>query len=263
MADNKIKAVGKTTEGAPEWMVTFGDLMSLLLCFFVLLLSFSEMDRKQYKLVSGSMANAFGVQRKTPVFESPKGQKMVARDFDQTVLLTKLEKHIAKPVVIEIEEKFQKWKDLIDVEVGEDKVTIRLMGETGFDSGSAEIREEMRPLLKRIGEIVKEKIGEILIAGHTDNVPLIGGKFKSNLGLSMGRAASVAQFMLEVVGIRPERIYTMGFGEYKPIATNSTEKGRQKNRRVEIVLTKWLPERDQIPKIDAVAGSGSEEDTGQ
>ena len=66
--------------GAPAWMVTFGDLMSLLLCFFVLMLSFSEMDRKKYKIVSGSLKNAFGIQRDVPVFESPKGQKIIAKE---------------------------------------------------------------------------------------------------------------------------------------------------------------------------------------
>jgi chemotaxis protein MotB len=261
MINDDLQPKGKIEEGAPEWVVTFGDLMSLLLCFFVLLLSFSEMDRKQYKLVSGSMANAFGVQRQTPVFESPKGQKMVAKDFDQAILATKLKTYIAKPVIIEVEERFQKWKDLIDVEVGDDNVTIRLMGETGFDTGKAEIREEMIPLLQKIGEIIKDKIGEILIAGHTDNVPLTGGRYRSNLGLSMARAASVAQFMLEVVGIRPERISTMGFGEYRPIATNSTAKGRQKNRRVEIVLTSWLPDRDKFLKNDMQTITNSSENT--
>jgi chemotaxis protein MotB len=261
MINDELKPKGKVEEGAPEWVVTFGDLMSLLLCFFVLLLSFSEMDRKQYKLVSGSMANAFGVQKQTPAFESPKGQKMVAKDFDQAILATKLREYVAKPVIIEVEERFQKWKDLIDVEVGDDKVTIRLMGETGFDSGSAEIREEMLPLLKKIGEIIKDRIDEILIAGHTDNVPLTGGKYRSNLGLSMARAASVAQFMLEVAGISPERMSTMGFGEYRPIATNTTAKGRQRNRRVEIVLTSWLPDRDKFLQSDTQTSTGTYENT--
>ena len=69
-------------EGAPLWVGTFGDLMSLLMCFFVLLLSFSEMDRKKYKMVSGSMKQAFGIQREKPVFESARGKKMISKEFD-------------------------------------------------------------------------------------------------------------------------------------------------------------------------------------
>jgi len=125
-------------EGAPLWVVTFGDLMSLLMCFFVLLLSFSEMDRKKYKMVSGSMANAFGIQREKPVFESPRGQKMIAKEFDQAVMITKIEESI-KPIIDEIKNEYEELKDAVELEVGEDKVTIRMMGETTFDTGKAEL----------------------------------------------------------------------------------------------------------------------------
>ncbi|MBT8374349.1 MAG: hypothetical protein KJN80_05515 [Deltaproteobacteria bacterium] len=76
-------------EGAPAWVVTFGDLMSLLLCFFVLLLSFSEMDKAVYKQVAGSLKQAFGVQRKVKTMEPAKGIKMIAKDFDQELIATK------------------------------------------------------------------------------------------------------------------------------------------------------------------------------
>ncbi len=92
------------------WVVTFGDLMSLLMCFFVLLLSFSEMDRRKYKMVSGSMAQAFGIQREKPVFESPRGQKMIAREFDQAVIITKIEESI-KPIIDEIKNEYEELKD--------------------------------------------------------------------------------------------------------------------------------------------------------
>jgi chemotaxis protein MotB len=224
-------------EGAPAWVVTFGDLMSLLLCFFVLMLSFSEMDRKKYKIISGSLANAFGIQRKTPVFESPKGQKIIAKDFDQAIIVNKIKEKLAKPLVVEIDKNFNEMKDLIEVNVTGNQVAIRLMGETTFDLGKAEIRPQMLPLLVKIGALLNGTRGEIIIAGHTDNLPLRGGPYKSNLGLSMARAASVADFFLKKVSIDPERISTMGFGEHRPLATNDTKQGREKNRRVEIILT--------------------------
>jgi chemotaxis protein MotB len=224
-------------EGAPAWVVTFGDLMSLLLCFFVLMLSFSEMDRKKYKIISGSLANAFGIQRKTPVFESPKGQKIIAKDFDQAIIVNKIKEKLAKPIVVEINNNFKEMKDLIEVNVTGNQVAIRLMGETTFDLGKAEIRPQMLPLLLKIGALLNGTRGEIIIAGHTDNLPLRGGPYKSNLGLSMARAASVADFFLKKASIDPERISTMGFGEHRPLATNDTKQGREKNRRVEIILT--------------------------
>lgn len=222
-------------EGAPDWVVTFGDLMSLLLCFFVLLLSFSEMDKAKYKEVAGSLAKAFGVQRKNPAFQLPKGMKMIARDFDQD-LATRDKEEFGKEIKKEIQTNFKHDKDLIQVEVGENQLTIRLMGETAFNSGKAVIREEMKPLLKKIATSLEGIKGEIVISGHTDNLPIKGGNYKSNLVLSMSRAASVAESLLDQAFIDPQRISTMGYGEYRPIAPNDTREGRKKNRRVEIVI---------------------------
>lgn len=237
MSEEPIQNNPIEEEGAPAWVVTFGDLMSLLLCFFVLLLSFSEMDRKKYKIVSGSLANAFGIQRETPVFDSPKAQKIIGKDFDQAVIVNKIQEKLVKPIIVEIENNFQEMKDLIEVDVSENQVAIRLMGETTFELGKAKIRPQMIPLLVKIGALLKGTRGEIIIAGHTDNLPLRGGPYKSNLGLSMARAASVADFFLKKASIEPKKISTMGFGKHRPLASNDTRQGREKNRRVEIILT--------------------------
>jgi chemotaxis protein MotB len=223
-------------EGAPLWVVTFGDLMSLLMCFFVLMLSFSEMDRRKYRMVSGSMAQAFGIQREKPVFESPRGQKMIAKEFDQAILITKIEEAI-KPIIEEMETEYEELKGSVELEIGEDKVTIRMMGEATFDTGKAELHPAFRPLLKKIGAVLGQSKGEIIIAGHTDNVPLSGGLFGSNLGLSMARAGSVAEYLLRTTSIDPKRLSTMGFGEYRPLTSNNTAQGRRKNRRVEIIVS--------------------------
>ena len=224
-------------EGAPAWVVTFGDLMSLLLCFFVLMLSFSEMDRKKYRIVSGSLKQAFGIQKKVPVFDSPKGQKMIAKEFDQSIVIAKIEDEIIGPIMEELNSNIGFEKDLFDIEVTEDQVTIRLMGETTFDTGKAQIKPRFKSLLIKLGAILGNAPGDIVIVGHTDNVPLIGGRFRSNLGLSIARAGNVAEFLLDNTGIEPDRISTMGFGEYRPLVPNATPQGREKNRRVEIILT--------------------------
>ncbi len=236
MSEEVQPIIEAAEEGAPAWVVTFGDLMSLLLCFFVLLLSFSEMDNNKYRVVSGSLKNAFGIQRKKPVFESPRGQKMIAREFDQAIVLVKIQ-DVVDPILNELEEEFEEFKGFVDVSVEENQVTIRMMGEATFDTGQAELRKEFVPLLLKIGEILSKTRGEIIIAGHTDNVPLRGGRFKSNLGLSMARAGSVAEYLLKSTSIDPQRVSTMGFGEYRPLESNDTEQGRQKNRRVEIIVS--------------------------
>ncbi len=234
---NKECDCPKIDPGAPKWVTTFGDLMSLLLCFFVLLLSFSEMDRQKYKQVAGSMEKAFGVQRKTKVLEQPKGIKMIAKDFDQESIATRLKELIGRQIEEEIDDRLSDLKEQIEVESNGDEVIIRMMGESTFDSGKAQIREELKPLLMKIGASLADTEGDIIVAGHTDNIPVVRGPFKSNLKLSIARAAEVAEYLLSHSKINPERLSTMGFGEYRPIESNSTVKGRQKNRRVEIIIT--------------------------
>jgi chemotaxis protein MotB len=253
-------------EGAPAWVVTFGDLMSLLLCFFVLLLSFSEMDKAKYKEVSGSLAKAFGVQRKIKAFQAPKGIKMISRDFDQELIPAKpLEEFIAMQqrekigiaLKKEVETRFRNLQDLIQVEVGEKEVTIRLMGETTFDSGKADIKAQMEPLLLKIGNVLADGKGEVIIAGHTDNVPVYGGPYGSNLKLSIARAATVAEFLLDKSAIPASRVSTMGFGKYRPIASNDTDEGRKRNRRVEIILRAPDSPKPQKTGIsDPIRGNG-------
>ena len=252
MSEEQFQNNEAAEEGAPSWIVTFADLMSLLLCFFVLLLSFSEMDRQKYREVAGSMANAFGVQRKERVFESPKGTRVIARAFDREKLATRDKEEIgkamakkeamAKKMEAEIEAKARDLKDMIEIEPGEHQVVIRLMGETAFDSGEAQVRPQMRPLLKKIASILKETKGEIVIAGHTDNIPVSGVRFRSNLQLSIERASRVAELLLAMEPIAPERISTVGFGKFRPLDGNDTTKGRKRNRRVEIIIKDVAPQ---------------------
>lgn len=232
-------------EGAPDWVVTFGDLMSLLLCFFVLLLSFSETDKAVYKEIAGSMSEAFGVQRKKKVLDSPQGTTIIAKNFDQMIVAPfKREELIAMQLEEKIGEElkknqnldFKSLKDLIKVDVGKDKVTIRLMGESAFASGKADVRSEMVTILKKIASVLITSKGDIIVEGHTDNVPIKGGQYKSNLILSMARAASVADILINRASVPAKKISTMGFGEYRPRESNKTTEGRKNNRRVEITL---------------------------
>lgn len=250
MSEEFEQAENGEEEGAPAWVVTFGDLMSLLLCFFVLMLSFSEIDRKKYKIVAGSLANAFGVQRKDKVFDSPKGLKMIAMSFDQDVVpqhekeefvATQPMESVGEEIKEQLKNHLKGLEDKVEIEVKGNQTTIRLTGETTFDSGSADIRPGLIPLLNEIGNRLQTTQGDLIIAGHTDNVPAGGGRFKSNLQLSIARAAEVAEFMMNRVGIDPSRISTMGFGKYRPIDTNDTDEGRERNRRVEIILTAKPP----------------------
>ena len=236
-----IPEIRNEDKGAPKWVTTFADLMSLLLCFFVLLLSFSEIDRQKYKQVAGSLEKAFGVQRKIRVMEIPKGMKIIAKDFDQEIIETRILEDIGKEIDDMLSTQLEAFNEQIDVEVSENEIIIRLMGESTFDSGRDEIREQLKPLLKNLAGVLAKEPGDIVVAGHTDNVPIRGGAYRTNLRLSIARAAAVAELMIANSDIDSRRVSTMGFGEYRPIESNLSEKGREKNRRVEIILSNLPP----------------------
>jgi chemotaxis protein MotB len=232
-------------------MVTFADLSTLLLCFFVLLLSFSQIDAEKFKELRGSLEKAFGIQRVLPVYELPKGMKIVARDFDQAFVqqasvgytLTDPLSPEVKQAILEEEQELAGLLETLTkqgvVEVGVNEhghIVMRLLGQTTFDLGSATIKASMVPVLDTIGQVIGQTERDILVSGHTDNLPLKGGSYGSNLGLSAARAASVVEFFLQRRHVRPEKIATMAFGEYRPLLPNDSPANREKNRRVEIVL---------------------------
>jgi len=195
------------------------------------------------------LEKAFGVQRKQRVMEIPKGSKLIAKDFDQEAIATRIKEDLDREIDNLIKDQLEVLKDQITLESGEDEVIIRLMGESTFDSGKAEIRYQLIPLLKKVGGILDAAEGDITIAGHTDNVPIRGGPFITNLRLSAARASAVAEFFIAEARIDPKRISTMGFGEYRPIDTNHTAKGREKNRRVEIILGN-IPHRESYAPVN-------------
>ncbi len=381
MSDDAPEAA--VEEGLPAWVMTFADLMSLLMCFFVLLLSFSEMDVQKFKEMAGSMQNAFGVQRDIKVKESPKGISVIAREFspgrpDPTIMnvirqmttndlrvnldlgkqrrrpvptpkseqvpdkdktvkpqesaknkaqqqdgqkagnkadvkegsesgkmaqlmagrtrgqadgLTKeqqkelrqakrlavvrlREKLKAQQQLARMQAKFGVAKDLskvseemkaklaaerrkklesraklisnalgkeikagsVEVETEGKKIIIRIQEKASFTSGMDELKLAFLPLLDKVTKILKSSEGQIVVAGHTDNIPIFTERFRSNWELSSARAVSVAHEMMRATKIPSSRFLVQGFADTKPIVPNNSIANRAKNRRVEIIL---------------------------
>jgi chemotaxis protein MotB len=124
----------------------------------------------------------------------------------------------------------------VDVETAGQKIIIRVREKASFGSGRAELKEGFRPILARVAEILKGTDGKIIVAGHTDNVPIYTERFRSNWELSAARAVSVAHEMMLATNIPDERFLIQGFADTEPVAKNDTPANRAKNRRVEIVL---------------------------
>ena len=355
-------------EGLPGWVMTFADLMSLLMCFFVLLLAFSELDVSKYKEMAGSMKNAFGVQREIKSREPPKGINVIAREFspwrpkptpmnvirqmttrdmnmnldlgkerrrpvptpkaehepdrdktlkpheaakhkaDQTAGLTDTQRQVLKEAKklaaarleqrLEAEQQFtggraqgaeggkvdqksleelvkarvaaEKRRKLkqsarliskalareikggsVDVETEGQKIIIRVREKASFGSGRAELKEAFEPILERIAKILKDTEGRIIIAGHTDNLPIYTERFRSNWELSAARAVSVAHEMMLTTKIPSDRFLVQGFADTKPMVKNNTSANRAKNRRVEIILQQGEDKSSDTEAISA------------
>lgn len=385
MSSDAPPAKAKNT-GAPAWVMTFADLMSLLMCFFVLLLSFSEMDVSKYKEMAGSLKNAFGVQRDIKVREPPKGINVIAREFspgrpepthlnvirqmttndlrinldlgkerrrpvptpkaeqdpdkektlkpqesaknkadqqkaqkagqraddkagarsgerahlmpgkqrsqadglteaqkkelaqakalaarrleeqlkaeiklagmqaqrdDKAVSVDKksLDELVKAKAAVERQKKLAHSAQLVsqalsneikagavDVETDGRKIIIRVREKASFGSGQARLKEDFRPILARVSKILRDAEGKIIVAGHTDNVPIYTQRFRSNWELSAARAVSVAHEMMLATNIPSERFLVQGFADTEPVANNASAANRAKNRRVEIIL---------------------------
>jgi chemotaxis protein MotB len=255
-------------EGLPPWLATFADLMSLLMCFFVLLLSFAEMDVLKYKQVAGAMKHAFGVQRDVKATEIPKGTSIIAKQYSpgkpteitpleimrekttddqkQNLDFSDAEKakavaqaHAEKQAKEEAEELKKELGDaigkgLLEVEGFNDRVLIRIRERGSFGSGKADLKTEFAPILLQIAQVLKQRNGHFIIAGHTDDIPIETKQFQSNWELSAKRAATVVHFFIEHAEIDPERMEIRAHSDNLPIVPNDSWENRAKNRRVEI-----------------------------
>jgi len=138
----------------------------------------------------------------------------------------------------------------IKLQMMEKGLVITVVGDLIFDSGKAKIRSEAYPLLDKVSAVLKDNMAQfsVGIEGHTDNTPIKHSGWKSNWELSTARALSVVHYLVSDQGISPERLSAIGYGEYRPVATNDTKDGRKQNRRVEIVI---------LPNVTKVKGDSA------
>lgn len=241
-------------------MATFADLMSLLLVLFVLLLTFAEMDVIRYKQIAGSVKAAFGFAKddqlsgvieldgsiigkslKAPTPDTP---RVVAEIPPVETPKVETEQGDSKEEKAEaLEETLSTVLDKMNLEdqVGLERidgdVVMRFPNELAFPSGSSGMTEEFAAVLNRVVPVINQTEGEVLVAGHTDNIPVSSSSpYISNWDLSAARATSVLHFMIDQNGTDPRRMVIQGYGESRPIASNDTPEGRAENRRVEITI---------------------------
>ena len=263
--------------GAPSWMVTFADLMALLLTLFVLLLSFSTMETQRFKDLAGNLRDAFGLQRESmltglierggtpthtamtkslpvPVatvlppeeqadfetMDTTKTGETEGRPIDRDAFAEQSQKTLSRlqdEMANEIE------NSLIDVVSLGDVTIIRFPDQVSFMSGSGELLDQFLPIMQKIVVVLEDAIKEgdahIIISGHTDDIPITTERYRSNWDLSAARAASVAHYLLANTAISSSKITVQGYADSRPLMANTSPSNRAANRRVEISIGRY------------------------
>jgi chemotaxis protein MotB len=227
-------------EGSPAWLTSFSDMVMLFLCFFVLLLSFARTDSQTFHSALGSVRQALGgraaVSAGTPRTPSPSQAQLPASPAERRSSPSTAEQSAAD-VVAELEQ-FLAARGLrgqVEVSPSERGIVLRTRDQILFASAEARLKNEGLPVLAAIVELARRFHGQLAVEGHTDDRPIQNELFPSNWELSGARSASVLRYLL-AAGIAPEIVHVAGYADRRPIATNDTEEGRAKNRRVEFVF---------------------------
>ena len=299
LARKKRESSGGGGGGAPEWMTTYSDLVTLLMCFFVLLFSMAKVDSQKFQMIATSLQESFRKVGAGDILLTNKGKDIVkikpdynpTSDGDLTVnnekyfetektgfnenedsskssnsssesssstskvtsknSSTNTSQNTSQNTKTEEQKKLEDFKQKVAsliIELNLDKnvkvidkvdsVILRIDSLILFSSGKAEVKPSGRLVLKKLVPLFSKIENKMIVNGHTDNIPINTFEFPTNWELSTKRATNVVLYFQQNSSIDPTRMTASGNGEFKPIATNSTIQGRNKNRRIDIEIEK-------------------------
>ncbi|NVN90935.1 MAG: flagellar motor protein MotB [Desulfuromonadales bacterium] len=245
-----------------RWLVSYGDLLTLLFAVFVVLYAMSQADKKKAEEVTQSIQSAFGMPQaggggKPIVIQSGAvtiipdlktlpsvvAQKRtsdgmsrkIASSTDYGSIKTAIDAYLVKAGML----------GKVGVEITHRGVVVSLNEAGFFDSGSAHLKKESIEVLSAISDTLNQYANTFRVEGHTDNVPIKSSEFRSNWELSTARATNVVHFLVESAGFSPQSVSAVGYGEYRPTNDNNSIESRAKNRRVDIVLLSTEAERGE------------------
>ena len=238
--------------GAPLWMTTYGDMMTLLLCFFVLLLSFSSISQDEYSKAIGSLQGYLGVlvSHNVAIVDKEFSNTDMIRNNNPSNMKNEAEQDKEKPesyivsLADDVEKTAQKKGIGGSVEVIQflNSIRVRIPVSIAFKQGKMTLNDDAKAVLKKISKLTKDLPYSIDVEGHSDNVPIYSEEYNSNWELSCARAIKVLEYLSDL-GIPRHNLRAVGCGEFQPIASNDTEEGKERNRRVELIITAYDPEQ--------------------
>ncbi len=246
MSSSSLTQMVESEEQGSSWIVTFADMMTLILVFFILLYTLSEFEEEAYRELVSSVQILDGDGNQVSVIDyarnsgrNPEPLKAV----EDLLGLNPSEQviELMEPVIVKELESMVESSDLaenVELAVNGDQINIQIDGRLLFESGSARLKDEARVVFANLGHMFREYADyRVSIRGHTDDRDIETDQFPSNWELSAVRATSVLRFFIQQ-GIDPERMTATGYADFLPLVDNTTPENRARNRRVEFVLEK-------------------------
>jgi chemotaxis protein MotB len=230
-------------ENGERWLLTYSDLITLLMIFFIIMYASSNVDTAKYKAISQSFNQAMGggkniIKMGDNIVDTTDTKLVKTTPIQPIDTSAQVEQSKLEAVKKQLD-KYLKDNNLsnsVVTDITERGLEASFLDSALFDSGKADIKPETVSKIIEIGKIVNQLGNYIRIEGHTDNVPIKTNQFASNWQLSAIRATNVTELLISTVNIAPEKISAVGYGDTRPKADNSTENGRAQNRRVNIVI---------------------------
>ncbi len=227
-------------KGAPPWLVSMGDMNNLLMCFFIVMMGdVTVIPQEEFKLMMTSFKASLGIMQGGASLS--KG-RLMEMGHNIMQLPSSQKGRVTSAALKRAVEAFKPEIEAKKIRMREDErgLVITLSGDAYFDPGSARLREDIKPILKKLGQIIKAVPNFVRIEGHTDNRAMGPGAlkegFETNWELSSARSINVLRFLAEDESVNPKQLSAVAFGQYRPIDDNGTPEGRAYNRRVDIVI---------------------------
>ncbi|MFS0751142.1 flagellar motor protein MotS [Oceanobacillus sp. 1P07AA] len=240
----------KPKKGAPKWMVTYSDMITLILVFFILLFSMSQIDQTKFDQVTESFQNRMildffpsAVPLDHPTESTGENSEDGKVDEIEPIYLVKDKEaednndeldELMMSVSQYLEE--NNLNEVITANRNDRGVVLVLQEKILFESGEAEILDDAEPFLNHIGSLLSELHNQVKVEGHTDSRPIANYRYPSNWELSGARASSVVRYLIEAQSLQMARFSTVGYADTVPLEPNTNEMNMSKNRRVEIII---------------------------
>ena len=212
---------GRGRAGADRWLISYADLVTLLLAFFATVYAVSDLNAAKMTPAASAIRRALG---------NPEAiHKPVTEDQRERPSAPSMGKRLADVLSNQIA------RGRVEVLAAEDNVVLSLPEAASFASGSAELNDEARDVLAQLGQVLAGHVQPVRVEGHTDDLPITSGRFSSNWELSTARASAVVAFLIDE-GVDPARLSAAGYGQFHPRVPNQSDEARTVNRRVDGVL---------------------------